>query len=162
LSLATKFGIVTDSPVQNRGVDGTPENARRSCDRSLERLGGSTSISTTSTASNPKVPIEETVGAMAELVRAGKVKHLGLSEASAKQCGVHIRFIRSRRSKPNSLYSVVSPKMISCQYYVTSVSRWWPTVRLGRGFLGGRFRSLDDLAPDDWRRGNPRFQGEHS
>src|SRR5882762_9550433 len=73
--LATKFGIVTDSPVQDRGVDGTPENARRSCDRSLERLGVEQIDLYYLHRVDPELPIEETVGAMADLVRAGKVRH---------------------------------------------------------------------------------------
>src|SRR5215469_13410873 len=80
--LATKFGIVADSPVQSRGVDGTPENARRACDLSLRRLGVDQIDLYYLHRVDPQVPIEETVGAMAELIRAGKVRYLGLSEAS--------------------------------------------------------------------------------
>ena len=81
--LATKFGIVTDSPVQSRGIDGSPENARRACDLSLKRLGVDQIDLYYLHRVDPQVPIEETVGAMGELVRAGKVRYLGLSEASA-------------------------------------------------------------------------------
>src|SRR5438270_11380931 len=81
--LATKFGIVTDSPVQDRGVDGSPENVRRACDQSLKRLGVDQIDLYYLHRVDPQVPIEETVGAMAELVTAGKVRYLGLSEVSA-------------------------------------------------------------------------------
>src|SRR3954463_4136478 len=81
--LATKFGIVTDSPAQSRGVDGSPENARRACDLSLKRLGVDHIDLYYLHRVDPQVPIEETVGAMGELVRAGKVRYLGLSEAAA-------------------------------------------------------------------------------
>ena len=156
--LATKFGIVTDSTIQDRQVDGSRENALRECDKSLQRLGVEQIDLYYLHRVDPKVPIEETVGAMAELVRAGKVRYLGLSEASRRRCAGPTKFIPSRRFKRNTHCSVVSPKTICCQPCVNSESRWWLTVPLGRGFLGGRFRSIADLAPNDWRRGNPRFQ----
>lgn len=158
--LATKFGIVMNSPAQNRGVDGTAENAMRACDLSLQRLGVDQIDLYYLHRVDPQVAIEETVGAMAELVRAGKVRYLGLSEASAD----NVR--RAHRVHPitalQTEYSLFSRE---------PEERLLPVLReldialvayspLGRGFLGGRFRSVDDLAPGDWRRGNPRFQDE--
>jgi aryl-alcohol dehydrogenase-like predicted oxidoreductase len=158
--LATKFGIVTDSPVQDRGVDGSPANARRACDKSLERLGVEQIDLYYLHRVDPKVPIEETVGAMAELVRAGKVRHLGLSEASPETvrrahrvhpiAAVQTEYSLFSREPEDELLRVLRELGIALVAYSP----------LGRGFLGGRFRSVGDLAPNDWRRGNPRFQGE--
>jgi aryl-alcohol dehydrogenase-like predicted oxidoreductase len=158
--LATKFGIVTDSPVQDRGVDGSPENARHACDKSLERLGVEQIDLYYLHRVDPKVPIEETVGAMAELVRAGKVRHLGLSEASPATvrrahrvhpiAAVQTEYSLFSREPEDELLRVLRELGIVLVAYSP----------LGRGFLGGRFRSVGDLAPNDWRRGNPRFQGE--
>lgn len=158
--LATKFGIVTDSPVQDRGVDGTPANARRACDKSLKRLGAERIDLYYLHRVDPKVPIEETVGAMAELVRAGKVRHLGLSEASPTTvrrahkvhpiAAVQTEYSLFSREPEDDLLPVLRELGIALVAYSP----------LGRGFLGGRFRTLNDLAPGDWRRGNPRFQRE--
>jgi aryl-alcohol dehydrogenase-like predicted oxidoreductase len=159
--LATKFGIVTDSPVQDhRGVDGTPENVRRACEKSLERLGVKQIDLYYLHRVDPKVPIEETVGAMADLVRAGKVRHLGPSEASAATvrrankvhpiAAVQTEYSLFSREPEDGLLEVLRDLDIALVAYSP----------LGRGFLGGRFRSVDDLAADDWRRGNPRFQGQ--
>ena len=158
--LATKFGIVTDSDIQNRGVDGTPENARRACDKSLQRLGVEQIDLYYLHRVDPKVPIEETVGAMAELVHAGKVRDLGLSEASPETvrrahrihpiAAIQTEYSLFSREPEDGLLPVMRELGIALVAYSP----------LGRGFLGGRFRSVDDLAPDDWRRGNPRFQRE--
>jgi aryl-alcohol dehydrogenase-like predicted oxidoreductase len=158
--LATKFGIVMGSDIQNRGVDGTPENARRACDRSLQRLGVEQIDLYYLHRVDPKVPIEETVGAMAELVHAGKVRHLGLSEASPETvrrahkvhpiAAIQTEYSLFSREPEDGLLPVLRELGIALVAYSP----------LGRGFLGGRFRSVDDLAPSDWRRSNPRFQGE--
>jgi aryl-alcohol dehydrogenase-like predicted oxidoreductase len=158
--LATKFGIVTDSDIQNRGVDGTPENARRACDKSLQRLGVEQIDLYYLHRVDPKVPIEETVGAMAELVHAGKVRDLGLSEASPEAvrrahrihpiAAIQTEYSLFSREPEDGLLPVMRELGIALVAYSP----------LGRGFLGGRFRSVEDLAPNDWRRGNPRFQGE--
>jgi aryl-alcohol dehydrogenase-like predicted oxidoreductase len=158
--LATKFGIVTDSPVQDRAVDGTPQNARGACDKSLQRLGVEHIDLYYLHRVDPKVPIEDTVGAMAELVSAGKVRHLGLSEASPETvrrahkihpiAAVQTEYSLFSREPEDGLLPVLGELGIALVAYSP----------LGRGFLGGRFRSVDDLAPDDWRRSNPRFQGE--
>ena len=156
--LATKFGIVTDSDIQNRGVDGTPENAHKACDSSLQRLGVEQIDLYYLHRVDPKVPIEETVGAMAELVRAGKVRYLGLSEASAETVrrahkvhpitAIQTEYSLFSREPEDDLLPTLRELGITLVAYSP----------LGRGFLGGRFRSVDDLAQNDWRRGNPRFQ----
>ncbi len=158
--LATKFGIVTESPVQDRGVDGSPENARRACDESLRRLGVEQIDLYYLHRVDPKVPIEETVGGMTELVRSGKVRYLGLSEASPATVrrahkvhpihAVQTEYSLFSREPEEGLLETLRELGIALVAYSP----------LGRGFLGGRFRSVDDLAPGDWRRGNPRFQGE--
>jgi aryl-alcohol dehydrogenase-like predicted oxidoreductase len=158
--LATKFGIVTDSPVQDREVDGSSESARRACDKSLQRLGVEQIDLYYLHRVDPKVPIEDTVGAMAELVRAGKVRQLGLSEASPETvrrahrvhpiAAVQTEYSLFSREPEDELLRVLRELGIALVAYSP----------LGRGFLGGRFRSVGDLAPNDWRRGNPRFQGE--
>jgi len=156
--LATKFGIVTDSPVQSRGVDGSPENARRACDLSLKRLGVDHIDLYYLHRVDPQVPIEETVGAMGELVRAGKVRYLGLSEASADKvrrahrihpiAAVQTEYSLFSREPEVDLIPVLRELDIALVAYSP----------LGRGFLGGRFRNVDDLASGDWRRNNPRFK----
>jgi aryl-alcohol dehydrogenase-like predicted oxidoreductase len=157
--LATKFGIVTDSPVQDRGVDGTPENVRPACEKSLEKLGVEHIDLYYLHRVDPTVRIEETVGAMA-IGGAGKVRHLGLSEASPETIrrahkvhpitAVQTEYSLFSREPEDGLLQVLRELGIALVAYSP----------LGRGFLGGRFRSVNDLAPGDWRRGNPRFQGE--
>jgi aryl-alcohol dehydrogenase-like predicted oxidoreductase len=158
--LATKFGIVPGSSYQNRAVDGSPENARRCCDLSLERLGVDVIDLYYLHRVDPLVPIEDTVGAMADLVRAGKVRYIGLSEASAATV--------RRAQKVHAITAVQTEYSLFTR---DPEDELLPTLRelgtslvayspLGRGFLGARFRSIDELAPNDWRRGNPRFQGE--
>lgn len=158
--LATKFGIVMGSSLHDRGVDGTPENARHACDASLQRLGVEQIDLYYLHRVDPHVPIEETVGAMAELVHTGKVRHLGLSEAAPETvrrahkvhpiAAIQTEYSLFSREPEDRLLPVLRELGIALVAYSP----------LGRGFLGGRFRSVDDLAPDDWRRGNPRFQGE--
>lgn len=158
--LATKFGIVAGSSYQNRPVDGTPENARRSCDLSLERLGVDVIDLYYLHRVDPAVPIEDTVGAMADLVRDGKVRYIGLSEASAATV---------RRA--HKVHPITAVQTEYSLFTRDPEDDLLPTLRelgttlvayspLGRGFLGARFRSIEELAPEDWRRGNPRFQGE--
>jgi aryl-alcohol dehydrogenase-like predicted oxidoreductase len=159
--LATKFGFAIDpEDPHRRGVDGRPENVRRAIDGSLRRLGTDHVDLFYQHRVDPDVPIEETVGAMGELVAAGKVRYLGLSEASAET----IR--RAHQTHP--LTAVQSEYSLWTRDPEDEVL---PTVRelgigfvayspLGRGFLTGAIRSLDDLDEDDWRRSNPRFQEE--
>ncbi|MBX5466190.1 MAG: aldo/keto reductase [Firmicutes bacterium] len=159
--IATKFGQVRAPDGTFLGINGRPEYVREACDASLRRLGIEAIDLYFLHRVDPQVPIEETVGAMARLVEAGKVRYLGLSEAAPET----IR--RAHRVHPltalQTEYSLWSrdpePEIL-------------PTVRalgigfvayspLGRGFLTGRFRSPDDLPPDDARRRHPRFQGEN-
>lgn len=160
--VATKFGNVRDpkNPM-NRIIDGSPKYVREACDASLKRLGLDVIDLYYQHRVDPNTPIEDTVGAMAELVKEGKVRFLGLSEASAAT----IR--RAHKVHPITALQ-------------TEYSLWTrdpedeilPTVRhldigfvayspLGRGFLTGRFKSMEELAPDDNRRNHPRWQGEN-
>jgi aryl-alcohol dehydrogenase-like predicted oxidoreductase len=157
--LATKFGFVTDAEGNERGVDGSPEHVRSACDASLQRLGVDHIDVYYLHRVDARVPIEETVGAMAGLVQQGKVRHLGLSEAAPETvrrahevhpiAAVQNEYSLWTRDPEDGLLPVLRELGIALVAYSP----------LGRGFLAGRFRSLDDLAPDDWRRGNPRFQG---
>ncbi len=159
--LATKFGNVRGENGERLGVRGDPEYVHTSCDASLERLGVDHIDLYYQHRVDTDVPIEETVGAMGELVTAGKVRFLGLSEAAPET----IR--RAHATHPITALQ-------------TEYSLWsrdpedevLPTVRelgigfvayspLGRGFLTGRFRSIDDLPEDDFRRSSPRFEGEN-
>ena len=159
--LATKFGILRDAAGNPRGVDGSPEHARRSCDGSLQRLGTDHIDLYYLHRVDPKVPIEESVGAMAELVKAGKVRHLGLSEASAET----IR--RANAVHPiTALQSEYSLWNREPEQEVIPVCRelgiaFVPFSPLGRGFLSGTVTTVDTLPADDFRRNLPRFQGEH-
>ena len=157
--IATKFGFVVnpDAP-SDRATDGTPENARRACEGSLKRLGTDHIDLFYQHRVDPNVPIEETVGAMADLVRAGEVRYLGLSEASAdtirRAHAVHpLTAVQSEyslwtRDPEDEVLATLRELGIGLVAYSP----------LGRGFLTGNIRSLEDLAADDWRRSNPRFQ----
>ncbi len=167
--LATKFGNVYDPSLTSHQdqigkvgyiVDGTPEYVRKCIERSLQRLGVDHVDLYYQHRVDPKVPIEETVGAMAELVKEGKVKALGLSEASAET-------IR-RAHAVHPIAAVQSELSLWTRDYLGDVVpltaelgiAFVPYSPLGRGFLTGALKNLDSLAPDDWRRNNPRFQGE--
>jgi aryl-alcohol dehydrogenase-like predicted oxidoreductase len=159
--LATKFGNVRGDDGSFKGVNGKPEYVRSSCDASLKRLGVSHIDLYYQHRVDTTIPIEETVGAMAELVKAGKVRFLGLSEAAPET----IR--RAHKVHPISA--------LQTEYSLWSrdvEEQILPTVRelgigfvayspLGRGFLTGRFRKPEDLPDDDYRRFSPRFQGEN-
>jgi len=161
--LASKFGIVRDpaNPAA-RGVDGRPEYVRAAIDGSLRRLGVDTLDLYYQHRVDPDVAIEETVGAMAELVQAGKVRYLGLSEASAATLE------RAHKVHPisalQSEYSLWSRDqedngcLAACQRLGIAFVPYSP---LGRGFLTGALKSPEDFAADDYRRFNPRFQGEN-
>jgi aryl-alcohol dehydrogenase-like predicted oxidoreductase len=159
--LATKFGIVRGNDPNFRGVSGRPEYVKSACDASLRRLHVDHIDLYYQHRVDPQVPIEETVGAMGDLVRAGKVRYLGLSEAGAHTI---------RRAHDTAFISAVQ----------TEFSLWsrdcegeiLPAVRelgigfvayspLGRGFLTGRIKRFEDLEADDYRRSSPRFQGEN-
>jgi aryl-alcohol dehydrogenase-like predicted oxidoreductase len=159
--VATKFGNERAEDGTYLGVNGRPDYVRKACDASLQRLGTDRIDLYYQHRVDRTVPIEETVGAMADLVRAGKVRHLGLSEAS-----------------PATIRRAVEEHPIAALQ--TEYSLWTrdpedevlPTCRelgigfvayspLGRGFLTGRFRTIEDLPPDDYRRQSPRFQGDN-
>ncbi len=159
--LATKFGIVRSDDPNSRGFNGKPEYVRQSCDASLKRLGIDTIDLYYLHRIDTEVPIEDTVGAMAELVQQGKVRYLGLSEAA-----------------PATIRRAQAVHQISALQ--TEYSLWsrdpedeiLPTVRelgigfvpyspLGRGFLSGQFKSPDDFPQNDYRRNSPRFKGEN-
>jgi len=159
--LATKFANVRGPNGEFLGVRGDPEYVRDCCDASLKRLGVDVIDLYYQHRVDPKVPIEETVGAMAELVKAGKVLHLGLSEAAPAS-------IR-RAAKVHRIAALQTEYSLWSREPEAEIL---PTVRelgiafvayspLGRGFLSGAFKTIDDLAPDDFRRYAPRFQGEN-
>jgi aryl-alcohol dehydrogenase-like predicted oxidoreductase len=160
--LATKFGIVRErgNPAA-RGVSGRPEYVRESCDASLKRLGVESIDLYYQHRVDPTVPIEETVGAMAELMHAGKVRYLGLSEASART----IR--RAHKVHPiASLQTEYSLWSRDPEVEILATTRELGVAfvaysPLGRGFLTGQIKRFEDFAPDDYRRNSPRFQGEN-
>lgn len=157
---ATKFGILRGPDGQPRGVDGSPAYARRACDESLQRLGIEQIDLYYLHRVDPQVPIEESVGAMADLVRAGKVRYIGLSEASAET----IR--RAHKVHPiAALQSEYSLWNREPELEVIPACRelgvgFVPFSPLGRGFLSGAVTTTADLPADDFRRLLPRFQGE--
>ena len=156
--LATKFALQRGPDGSFIGISGRPEYVRAACDASLTRLGVDHIDLYYQHRVDPQVPIEDTVGAMAELVRAGKVLHLGLSEASAatlrRAAAIHpIAALQSEWSLWSRDIEVdIVP---ACRELGIGLVAYSP---LGRGFLTGAIRSLDDLAGDDWRRTTPRFE----
>jgi aryl-alcohol dehydrogenase-like predicted oxidoreductase len=161
--LASKFGIVRDpSNPTARGVNGRPEYIRQSIDGTLKRLGVDTLDLYYQHRIDPQVAIEETVGAMAELVQAGKVRYLGLSEASAATLErAHKVHPISALQSEFSLWSRDQEDngcLAACQRLGIAFVPYSP---LGRGFLTGALKSPDDFAADDYRRFSPRFQGEN-
>jgi aryl-alcohol dehydrogenase-like predicted oxidoreductase len=162
--IATKWGVrfapTADNPV-NRVLDGSPENARRSIEGSLQRLGTDHVDLYYLHRVDPARPIEETVGAMAELVQEGKVRHLGLSEAAPETI---------RRA--HAVHPITAVQTEYSLWTRDPEAEVLPTCRelgigfvsyspLGRGFLSGRFKSEEELDPDDFRRHGPRFTGEN-
>jgi aryl-alcohol dehydrogenase-like predicted oxidoreductase len=159
--LATKFGIQRSEDSGFRGINGSPDYVHQACDASLQRLGIDYIDLYYLHRVDPKVPIEETVGAMAELVQQGKVRYIGISEAAPTTI---------RRA-----HTVHPITALQTEYSLWSrdpEDEILPTVRelgigfvayspLGRGFLSGSITSADDLAADDFRRNSPRFQGEN-
>jgi aryl-alcohol dehydrogenase-like predicted oxidoreductase len=160
--LATKFGIVRDptNPAA-RGVDGKPDYVRRSCEGSLKRLGVETIDLYYQHRVDPATPIEETVGAMAQLVQEGKIRHIGLSEASPQTLrrAVKVHPIAALQTE----YSLWSREpedeiLAACRELGVGFVAYSP---LGRGFLTGQFTRFEDFPEDDYRRFSPRFQGEN-
>jgi aryl-alcohol dehydrogenase-like predicted oxidoreductase len=161
LIIATKFGNVRKADGSWAGIDGRPEYVRQACDASLRRLGLDHIDLYYQHRVDRNVPIEETVGAMAELVRAGKVRALGLSEAAPATI---------RRA--HAVHPITALQTEYSLWTRDPEDEVLPTVRelgigfvayspLGRGFLTGRFRRFEDLAADDFRRNSPRFQGDN-
>ena len=160
--LATKFGIVrsADDPLV-RGFKGRPEYVKSACDASLGRLGVDHIDLYYQHRVDADVPIEETVGAMAELVRAGKVRYLGLSEAApATLRRAHAVHPIAALQTEYSLWSRDPEDEILPTCRALGVG-FVPYSPLGRGFLTGQIKAFDDLAADDYRRHSPRFQGEN-
>ncbi len=161
VAIATKFGIVRGENGERLGIRGDAAYVRQSCDASLSRLGVDHIDLYYQHRVDPGVEIEETVGAMKELVEAGKVRHIGLSEASPGTI---------RRA--HAVHPVTAVQTEWSLWSRDAEDEIVPTVRelgigfvayspLGRGFLSGRIRSLEDLGEDDFRRHHPRFQGEN-
>jgi aryl-alcohol dehydrogenase-like predicted oxidoreductase len=159
--LATKFGNVRGEDGSFRGVNGKPEYVRSACEASLERLGVEAIDLYYQHRVDPDTPIEETVGAMAELVRAGKVRWLGLSEAAP-----------ATLRRAHKVHPIAALQTEYSLWSRDPEDEILPTVRelgigfvpyspLGRGFLTGRIRSIDDLEANDYRRNSPRFQGDN-
>ena len=160
--IATKFGNVRSASGQFLGINGKPDYVRSACDASLRRLGIDTIDLYYQHRVDPDTPIEETVGAMAELIDAGKVRYLGLSEAAPdtirRAAAVHpIAALQTEYSlwtrdpETNGVLETVRELGIGFVAYSP----------LGRGFLSGRFKKVDDLPAEDTRRNHPRFQGEN-
>lgn len=159
--IATKFGINYNADRSKLMVDGSPANVRRAIEGSLQRLGVDHVDLYYLHRVDPDTPIEETVGAMAELVTEGKVRFLGLSEASPETLrkahathpitALQTEYSLWSREPEDELFAVTRELGIG----------FVPYSPLGRGFLSGEIRSVDDLAPDDFRRTNPRFMGEN-
>jgi aryl-alcohol dehydrogenase-like predicted oxidoreductase len=159
--LATKFGNRRSPEGAFLGVSGRPEYVREACDASLRRLGVDHIDLYYQHRVDPTVPIEDTVGAMAELVRAGKVRYLGLSEAGVTTIRrAHAVHPVSALQTEYSLWSRDPEAEILPTIRELGIG-FVPYSPLGRGFLTGRFRSPADLPEGDWRRMNPRFQGEN-
>lgn len=160
--LATKFGIVRSrTDVTVRGFNGRPEYVRAACDASLRRLGTDTIDLYYQHRVDPDTPIEDTVGAMAGLVRAGKIRYLGLSEAgSATIRRAHAVHPITALQSEYSLWTR-DPEdgvLATCRELGISLVAYSP---LGRGFLTGQYQRFEDFAADDYRRISPRFQGEN-
>ena len=158
--VATKFGFKIEDG-KMAGVDGTPRNVRKVCDASLQRLGIERIDLFYQHRRDRSVPIEETVGAMAELVQAGKVKHLGLSEVGPNTLrrahAVHpIAALQSEYSLwERGIEAEILPTLRELGIGLV------PYSPLGRGFLTGEIKSYEDIPEDDYRRGDPRYQGEN-
>lgn len=160
--LATKFGIVRDpSDSEKRGINGRPEYVKQACEASLKRLGTEYIDLYYQHRVDPDTPIEETVGAMAELVKEGKVRFLGLSEASADTLRrAHAVHPITALQTEYSLWSRDPEEDILASCRELGVG-FVPYSPLGRGFLTGQITRFEDLAEDDYRRFTPRFQGEN-
>jgi aryl-alcohol dehydrogenase-like predicted oxidoreductase len=162
LVIATKFGIVRDAKNPGvRNVSGKPDYVRSSCEGSLRRLRVDTIDLYYQHRVDPDTPIEETVGALAQLVKEGKVRYLGLSEAGAQTLRrAHAVHPITALQNEYSLWTrdPEDEMLPTCRELGIGLVAYSP---LGRGFLTGRFKKIDDLPADDYRRHSPRFQGEN-
>jgi aryl-alcohol dehydrogenase-like predicted oxidoreductase len=159
--LATKFGNVRGEDGSFRGINGKPEYVRSACEASLRRLGVDAIDLYYQHRVDPETPIEDTVGAMADLVKQGKVRYLGLSEAAPETirraqkvhpiAALQTEYSLWSRDVEDEIIDTVRELGIGFVAYSP----------LGRGFLTGRYQSVDDFDRDDWRRNNPRFAGEN-
>jgi aryl-alcohol dehydrogenase-like predicted oxidoreductase len=160
--VATKFGIVRDpNDPARRGIDGSPAYVRKAVEGSLKRLGIETIDLYYQHRVDPKTPIEETVGAMARLIEEGKIRYIGLSEASPATLqsahGVHA--ITALQTEYSLWTRDPEPEVLPmCRRLGVAFVAYSP---LGRGFLTGAIQSPDDFEAEDWRRSSPRFQGEN-
>lgn len=159
--LASKFGVVRDEQGEFKGVDGSPDYVKRACDASLQRLGVDHIDLYYQHRMDQNVPIEETVGAMAELVKAGKVKYLGLSEAGSETLKrANLVHPISALQSEYSLWSrhLEAETLPTCTSLGIGLVAYSP---LGRGFLTGTIKSRADLENNDWRLNNPRFSEQN-
>jgi aryl-alcohol dehydrogenase-like predicted oxidoreductase len=160
--LATKFGIVRDPADPNvRGVSGRADYVRSSCEASLRRLGVDHIDLYYQHRVDPKTPIEETVRAMSELVKAGKIRHIGLSEASPQTLRRAAKVHKITALQTEYSLWTRDPEhevLATCRELGIGFVAYSP---LGRGFLTGQFKRFEDLPGDDYRRFSPRFQGEN-
>jgi aryl-alcohol dehydrogenase-like predicted oxidoreductase len=161
LVIATKFGNMRDADGSFLGINGTPEYVRRACEDSLSRLGVETIDLYYQHRVDPATPIEDTVGAMSKLVEEGKVRFLGLSEAAPQTLrrAYQVHPIAALQTEYSLWSRDPEDELLStCEELGVGFVAYSP---LGRGFLSGRYRSIEDLAEGDWRRANPRFMGEN-
>jgi aryl-alcohol dehydrogenase-like predicted oxidoreductase len=160
--LATKFGIVRDAANPSvRGVNGKPDYVRQSCEGSLKRLGVDTIDLYYQHRVDRNTPIEDTVGAMAQLIQEGKIRHIGLSEASANTLrrAVKVHPITALQTEYSLWSREPEDELLStCRELGIGFVAYSP---LGRGFLTGQFKKFEDFPEDDYRRHSPRFQGEN-
>lgn len=160
LIIATKFGIVRDpANPQARGVSGKPEYIRKSCEGSLKRLGVDSIDLYYQHRVDRNTPIEETIGAMAELVKEGKVRHIGLSEAGPETLrrAAKVHVITALQSEYSLWTRDPEDRVLpTCRELGIGLVAYSP---LGRGFLTGQIKRVEDFAPDDYRRKSPRFEG---
>ncbi|MGD0464256.1 MAG: aldo/keto reductase [Tepidisphaeraceae bacterium] len=159
--LATKFGNVRGADGSFKGVNGKPDDVRSACEASLKRLGVEVIDLYYQHRVDPQTPIEETIGAMADLVRAGKVRYLGMSEAAAETLrrAMKVHPIAALQTEYSLWTREVEAEILpTCRELGIGFVAYSP---LGRGFLTGQFKKADDLPTGDRRRDFPRFQGEN-
>ncbi|MGE0432157.1 MAG: aldo/keto reductase, partial [Planctomycetota bacterium] len=159
--LATKFTMRVKEDGSGVVVDGSPAYVKQACDASLKRLGVDHIDLYYQHRVDKKTPIEDTIGAMAELVQAGKIRHIGMSEAAPdtlrRACKVHPVTALQTEYSLWTRDPEANGVLDACRELGIGFVAYSP---LGRGFLAGKFKSEDDLDPTDWRRNNPRFQGD--